>query len=256
VAALAACGGGAAPASSPSRTPTPLPVVTPTSVQERCRVPVEGGTLVTLPGPDGNQVPGATFGQGRVAAVLLHQTAPSGFCGWTSYAAWLAEHGVRAVLVDLCGWGRARCTGAFAAHPAAQVRVPVEWARAQGAARVVVVGASMGGAYALGVGQRAGADAVVDLSGPADWAGVPGAVEAAKATTVPLLVAIWPGDRAMQPGLLQSAVAASPAKPKRFVATEGAHGWAMLDDGSPGSPAWTALARTVLAWIKGDYSAG
>jgi dienelactone hydrolase len=256
VALLAACGGGGAPASTPSPTPTPLPIVTPTSVQDRCKVPVDGGTLVTIPGPGGNQVPGATFGDGPVAAVLLHQTAPSGFCGWTSYAAWLADHGVRAVLVDLCGWGRATCTGAFASDATAQVRVPVEWARAHGATRVVVVGASMGGAYALGVGQQAGADAVVDLSGPAQWQGVPGAVEAAKATTVPLLVAIWPGDSQMQPAVLKAAVTGSPARPKRFVATDGGHGWSMLDAGSPGSPEWTPLAATVLAWVKGDYAAG
>jgi pimeloyl-ACP methyl ester carboxylesterase len=256
VALLAACGGGGSPVSTSSHTPTPLPVATPTSVQDRCKVPVDGGTLVTLPGPDGNQVPGATFGEGPVVAVLLHQTAPSGFCGWTSYAAWLAHHGVRAVLVDLCGWGRAKCTGAFASDTTAQVKVPVDWARAHGASRVVVVGASMGGAYALGVGQEAGADAVVDLSGPAQWQGVPGAVEAAKATSVPLLVAIWPGDSQMQPAVLKSAVAGSPAEPKRFVPTDGAHGWSMLDAGSPGTPEWTTLAATVLRWVKGDYRAG
>jgi hypothetical protein len=60
----------------------------------------------------------------------------------------------------------------------------------------------------------------------------------------------------MAPAVLESAVAESPARPKRFVSTDGAHGWSMLDAGSPGTPEWTPLASTVLRWVKGDYRAG
>ncbi len=188
-----------------------------------------------------------------MVAVLLHQSAPTGFCGFATYAAWLAEHGVRAVLVDLCGWGKAQCKGAFASDLAAQVRLPVDWARAHGATRVTVVGASMGGALTLGFAQRAGADALVDLSGPATWTDTPSAGEAAAATTIPLLLAVAPNDAQMDPAALRAAVQASPAKTKRFVSTKDGHGWSMLNDGTDADPEWTRLADTVRGWVRGDY---
>jgi dienelactone hydrolase len=248
----AGCGVGGGAPSSPTR-PSVAPSPTPTSIEERCHIPVEGD-LAEFAAPGGSVVTGAVIGEGADVAVLLHQTSAAGFCGFAPYAAWLADHGVRAVLVDLCGWGKARCKGAFAADLEAQVRFPVEWARAHGARRVTVVGASMGGALALGFGQQAGADAVVDLSGPAVWTGTPTAGDAAKATTVPLLVAVAPGDREMDPAALRAAVAASPATPKRFIATDGGHGWNMLADGVGADAPWLPLATTVLEWVRGSYS--
>jgi dienelactone hydrolase len=254
VAVLAACGDGrVGGGAAPSRTPQPLPISTPTSIEDRCLVPVEGG-LTSFPGPDGSVLAGAVLGEGEAAAVFLHQTSKSGFCGFATYAEWAAAQGVRAVLVDLCGWGRSTCKGAFASDPEAQVRLLVDWARAHGARRVTLVGASMGGAIALGVGERAGADAVVDLSGPATWPGVPTAAEAARHTTVPLLLAVAARDREMDPPALRAAVEGAPARHKRFVSAPGGHGWTMLNDGPLTEPVWTTLATDVLSWIKGDYS--
>ena len=251
---LAACGDGqGAGGAAPSRTPQPLPITTPTSIEERCLVPVEGG-LTSFAGPDGSTMAGAVLGEGADAAVFLHQTSRSGFCGFATYAEWAAAQGVRVVLVDLCGWGRSACKGPFAADLEAQVRLLVDWARDAGARRVTLVGASMGGAIALGVGERAGADAVVDLSGPATWPGVPSAVEAARQTTVPLLLAVAARDREMDPPTLRAAVESAPARHKRFVSAPSGHGWTMLNDGPLTEPVWTPLAIDVLSWIKGDYS--
>lgn len=251
---LAGCGGAAEPRpATPSRTPTPLPIATPTTVADRCKVPFEGGELVEIRAADGSVMTGASVGTGPTVAVYLHQTSSSGFCGWISYAAWAAEHGVRGVLVDLCGWGRARCAPALAADPEAQVRLAVDWARRQGASRVTVVGASMGGVIALGVGQPAGADAIVDLSGPFDGFGAPSAEQAAPRITVPLLVAIAPDDRTMEPDRTRAAFATAPAAHKRFVSAPGGHGWGMLNDGTDTEPAWTPLATTVLRWVRADY---
>lgn len=251
---MTACSTGSERRATPTRTPTPLPIATPTSVADRCKVPVEGGELVELAGPEGSVVTAAAIGQGDVVAVYLHQTASSGFCGWVSYAAWAAQRGVGGLLVDLCGWGRARCVGDFATDPAAQVRLAVDWARSHGAGRVVLVGASLGGATALGVGHESGADAVVDLSGPATYPGLPGAAEGARATTVPLLVAMASNDAEMDPAAVRRAFDAAPAEPKRWVTLPDGHGWGMLNDGTDADPAWTPLAATVLDWVRGDYT--
>jgi dienelactone hydrolase len=128
----------------------------------------------------------------------------------------------------------------------------VDWAREQGATRVAVVGASMGGAIALGVADAAGADAVVDLSGPETWQNVPGAEEAAAGTEIPLLVVTAPGDAGVDHDLLQRAVEGSPASPKRFISAPDGHGWSMLHDGSSVAPEWRPLATTVLDWARGE----
>ena len=75
------------------------------------------------------------------------------------------EPGRPRVAVDDCGYGASRCTEQLAGDTRAMVALAGDWARSQGATRVAVVGPSMGGARALGVGQAAGADVVVDLSG-------------------------------------------------------------------------------------------
>ncbi|WP_344193578.1 alpha/beta hydrolase [Pedococcus aerophilus] len=251
---LAGCGGSGPSEGATARPSTPTPTPGPTSVSDRCKVPVDGGELVEIADPGGSVMTGATLGEGPVVAVYLHQTTPVGFCGWTAYAAWAAERGVRAVLVDLCGWGRSRCTGGLAIDPAAQVRLVVDWARSRGATRVTLVGASLGGVTALAVGQQSGADALVDLSGPFSYPGLDTAAVAAPRTTLPLLLAVAPGDTDVQPAELKAAFESAPAKVKKFVSTPRDHGWGMLNDGTDADPDWTPLADTVLAWTKGDYT--
>lgn len=258
---LSGCGtaagndGAEAAAPAPATTAAkPAPRHTDSTIEERCNVPIEGD-LRPLPGPGGSTISVAVLGDGPRAAVFLHQTSGAGMCGFATYAVWAAKRGVRAILVDLCGWGQSRCEGSLNEDWTAQVRIPVEWARAHGASSVTLVGASMGGALALGVGQKVGADAVVDLSGPSAWQGVPDAVPAARATSVPLLVAAAPSDAGIGVAQLREAVAVAPAKHKRYISAPDGHGWSMLSDGMAVDPVFTPLASTVLAWVKGDYSA-
>jgi hypothetical protein len=252
---LSSCGQAA---SSPtgataSLTAVPAPRHTDRTVADRCNIPVEG-ELTTFPGSGGTVISGAVYGRADRAAVFLHQTAMAGMCGFATYAVWAARHGVRAIIVDLCGWGQSWCAGSDDDDWAAQVRIPVDWARAHGARSVTLVGASLGGAIALGIGQQVGADAIVDLSGPSSWPGVPDALPSARRTTIPLMVAAASGDTGIGVEALKRAVAASPATHKRFVPAPDGHGWSMLSDGMAVDPQFTPLATTVLAWVKGDYS--
>jgi dienelactone hydrolase len=256
---VAACGGpssmdaGSASAGTSTRSATPLPTREPTrSVAERCYVDVPG-EVVDIPGADAPSSLGAVaYGHGRTAVVLLHQTGHGGLCGWVTYARWVGSQGVLAVAVDDCGYGASRCTEQLAGDTRAMVALAVDWARSQGATRVAVVGASMGGARALGVGQAAGADVVVDLSGPTHWEGVPDAVAAARMTTVPLLVISADGDRGIPGDELAAAVAASPAPVKEHLRIPGsAHGWNITMDGIAADARVTHEGRLVLDWATG-----
>ncbi len=192
-----------------------------------------------------------TYGSGRRAVVLLHQTGAGGFCGWVPYARWLGERGVVALAVDDCLHGASRCTDATTADVRAQVAAAVDWARGRGAERVAVVGASMGGSRALGVGQAAGADAVVDLSGPERWEGVPDAAAAARATTVPLLVVSSDGDGGIDGDVLDARGRGSPSARKDRVRLEGAaHGWDVVTEGIGDDAEVTDRGPWLLRWVE------
>lgn len=250
--ALAGCAGsaGGAPGASSAAAPRPVPTSAPTTVAARC-LSSAPGPVVAVPAPGGSVLSAATYGTGPTAVVLLHQTGAGGFCGWVPYARWLGEHGVLALAVDDCVHGASRCSPEVLADTRAQVAAAVAWARSRGASRVAVVGASMGGARALGVGQAAGADAVVDLSGPERWDGVPDAVAAATATTVPLLVVSSVGDTGIDGAVLDRAVAASPARVKERLRLPGdLHGWDVVTDGIGDDAVVTARGTTVLTWLR------
>ena len=255
VTALTACGsgGGQPPPAAAATTPVPVPTRTvPREVAERCQLDVPG-RVEDLPAADGRSRLGAVvYGEGTTAVVLLHQTGRSGLCGWVTYARWLASRGVMAMAVDDCLRGGSTCTDAFLRDVRGQVATAVAAARARGATRVAVVGASMGGARALGVGQSAGADVVVDLSGPTRWDDVPEAAPAAAATTVPLLVVTSAGDLGIDAQVLEAAVDRSPAERKRFVLLPGdGHGWDLTMDGTAADAPVTDTGRLVLDWVRG-----
>lgn len=247
-----AAGPSPGPAGSQGSAASPQPAPTPSTVEDRCHVAVPG-KLVQTETPDGSVLTGASFGAGANTAILLHQDSASGLCGFILFGRWAADHGVGALAFDVCGYGRASCNPDLLGDPVSQLRAMVAYARRQGARRVTLVGASMGGALALGAGQRAGADAVVNLSGPAYWDDVPSAADAARATTVPLLVVAADSDRGISASALRAAVRASPARFKRYVAAPKGHGTAVLSDESVDDPRFTPAARIVLGWVKGRY---
>ncbi|KGN36326.1 alpha/beta hydrolase [Knoellia subterranea] len=225
----------------------------PATVEERCKIPAQG-EIAKVPATGGTLSAGV-LGKGTVGAVLLHQTSGSGFCGWATYGQWLGAKGVNVVMLDLCNYGQSTCDDALVKDWTAQVKAGVDFARGRGATSVTLVGASLGGVVAMGVGEEAGADAIVNLSGPSEWEGVPDAVDAARATTVPLLVSAAEADDGIDAAELQAAVRASPSAHKAYVPMDGqAHGWTGISDGMSVDPVFTPLATTVLGWIQGKYA--
>jgi pimeloyl-ACP methyl ester carboxylesterase len=200
-------------------------------------------------------MPVVELGRGSTIAVFIHQTDGDGLCGFWPYANWLTDHyPVRAVLFDLCDYGQAQCpASALAENQRMQVALAVRFARAASAKRVVLIGASMGGALALASATPTHADAVVDLSGPADWLDA-AAAPAAAALRVPALIAVSPGDADASYHDLHAAFTTIRAAPKKFVRGDGAHGWDLLGDTTTSPPRWHPLATTVARWITGHYA--
>ena len=226
-------------------------------LRSRCGFAVPGRTFA-IPGPDtGSTLVAAELGRGPAVGVLVHQVGATALCGWSPFAEWASRQGVRLLLVDACGYGESVCSEEVRHDPATWLRSTVAWARDHGARRVTLVGASMGGALVAGAGQRAGADAIIDLSGPVQWEGVEPLRRIAPRIRVPFLAAASDTDEDTSASALRRAAEAARGEPSRYYAAPGGHGWTMLTSGWTSGPQETeptALARLVVRWIGGDLS--
>jgi pimeloyl-ACP methyl ester carboxylesterase len=189
----------------------------------------------------------AWLGSGKTTAVLLHEADGSGMCGFLFYADFLARHGIRVLLVDLCNHGQSNCLNdPIAEDPGAQVKLAVDAARADGAERVVLVGASLGGSVAVTAARPAKPDSIVVLSSSAKEEHSD--IEAdAPNVTMPALFAFSRADQA-DLGAVRNQLKNMPAKEKEFLIYDSGHGYTLLHDVSSEEP--TALATRVAKWIK------
>lgn len=237
VAVVAACSG-------EPRTPNPSPSIpaaqsvvdSAPAPAERCRRPDDGTVAkVVVTGADGVRVVGAEWGEGPRGVVLLHQRGGN-LCGWWEYATELAQAGFHVLAIDYRN-------SAFSERGEADLTrdalAAVEWLKAAGAERVVLVGASLGAATAMvTVGRHPDAvSGLVALSLPPgiDVTGGDDAEPATPEAAAPLISAAmlmcWATSdpNAVDP---QPFVDAAPSPDKRVITREGgAHGWTMLTDG-------------------------
>lgn len=191
----------------------------------------------------GAEVMTMRVGTGPVTALLVHQTNGKGSCGFLFFAQQLAKSGVSVVTVDACGYGRTSCpspddTPAILSELANQ-------ARSEGAERVVLVGASMGGSLVTMAGPGAKADAVVNLSGPAKIG--PADLERdAPLITMPLLV-VQSNDDSADLDATRKIWDKIPAKRKQLLKQPDGHGYDFLRSDDPTKP--TKVGRTVIDWV-------
>ena len=137
---------------------------------------------------DGTRLAGYRFGRGRRAVVLAHQLRGSS-CQWVWYARRLAAQGYLAIAFDFRGDGDSQVrSGRAANRRAADVAAAVRVARARGATKVFLVGASMGGTVAVGAAAlvRPPVAGVVAVSSPSSWVAVD-AITLARRLQVPAL---------------------------------------------------------------------
>jgi pimeloyl-ACP methyl ester carboxylesterase len=252
-------------ASTPAADPPPKPLAKPTMTIDSPAALCGDGYTTAPVAPTSTQwlaADGAWFHTGIVGdssqttvAVFVHQS-DTGFCGWYPYAQYLAKHGVRSVMLNLCGYGATLCppdalvlrSGAHAVLAAAR------WARAQGATRVVAVGASMGGTttvLAASEDSKHQLDAVADLSGPIRYLDADTST-AASSIAIPSFFAVAPADQVVSITELQT-LAAEIHSPEPIVHLDGAgHGWELLHDAGHRGSSFDALADELAAFIAGN----
>jgi dienelactone hydrolase len=148
---VAGCGGGGAHTTATRSQATPR-----AAAFDGCLRPGPGVRLVALPAP-GERLPAVVLGRGGPIGVVFANQSASLACGWLPYARDVARGGVRSLLFDYAVASRED-----------EVLAAARWLRSQGAKRVVLVGASIGGRAVVTAAARAGpreVDGVVSLSG-------------------------------------------------------------------------------------------
>ncbi len=248
---LAGCGGG----SKPAPTATASPAATAVALQQpidRCGSPAMKARLVRMRTSDGVTLDGAEVGSGPHGAVFLHESGTD-LCNWWPFAKDLADGGVHALMIDQRCVGASDCpNGAPAIDAAADVAAAVAELRRQGATRVVVVGASLGGANALVAASVLGAkvDGVASLSGEPNLRpqlDVPKVIGRLRA---PLLLAVAHGDGYVSIPETRAMLRRAGSKDKRMIVrpiTAG-HGTEMLFGVDAITP--TALFGTLVKFIR------
>jgi alpha-beta hydrolase superfamily lysophospholipase len=163
---LVGCGGASSPlASQPTPIPTHTPYPTPTPT---LAVPSHAVTFTTS---DHILLGGLWFGAGKTVVIFSNQTDTTAG-DWTPIAQQFAAQGYAALCYDYRGRGSSQGTRAYGPDLMTDLRAAIAFARSQGAQRIALVGASLGGAVTANAAAGPGAAdvaAVAIISAPGDF---------------------------------------------------------------------------------------
>jgi pimeloyl-ACP methyl ester carboxylesterase len=182
--------------------------------------------MFVLEGPDHDRLAALSIGTGHVAVILAHQVSGS-LCQWWPYGRSLAAAGFRVVAFDFDGCGAS--PPGDGNYPG-EVATAARWARHAGAKKIVLMGGSMGGTAVMVAAAhlRPSVAGVIDLSGPAVFAGMD-ALAAARRARVPVLFGYGIKDATFAADIRQvRAATASHDKPLVTVSDQ-THGAALVD---------------------------
>jgi pimeloyl-ACP methyl ester carboxylesterase len=225
LAALSACGGGQEEATAPTTAAEATPVV---PIRDGLRIETEDGTELTA----------TSYGVGPTAAILAHMRN-SDRQSWSSIARQLASGRQYTVLTfDFRGHGDSEA--GRLADIDKDMRAAVQFMRAEGFAKIFVVGASMGGTAALAVAAEEDLAGVVAISAPAEFEGIDALAHIDEITEPKLFIAAS-GDRPYADDLEDMfAQALEPKGRQLFDGNE--HGTALLE-GSQGKQVVEAIEQ-------------
>jgi dienelactone hydrolase len=213
---------------------------------------VAGSKEITFTSSDGVMLSGRLFGpqEGGAGVVLAHMF-PSDQSAWFDFAQRLGERGYRVLTFNFRGYcpgGDAGCSQGEKAISAIwqDVEGAVAALRDEGAMRIGLVGASMGGTASLIAASREGQDidAVVTLSAPTGFEGLEASPEVlAQVTAAKLFIAGHEDITAVE---AVNTLYAETLQPKRpVILTTGDHGTDILTGNQAG------IASTeIIRWLE------
>jgi alpha-beta hydrolase superfamily lysophospholipase len=224
---------------------TPVGAATPPSLESTCGdTSGVDATPFFVRTSDGVDLYSIEAGTGSTAIVLVHES-PANLCGWLPYIPSLTAAGFRALAFDLRGFSDSTLpAGPPARAYGRDLAAMVARARADGAKRVFLMGASYGGAVSLTYAPRLAIDGVISLSGetylPSQRANP---LVSASKLKVPLLVVGSRHDRYLPVKSALTLLRRTAAKDKRTAFYPGGwHGWSIVE-----TAPYAANVRTLIA---------
>ena len=226
-------------ATQPPAAPALTPTVEPAATQP---APVAAPRQVTFQTEDGITLSGTLFGQGQVGVALSHMF-PTDQTSWHAFAQTLADTGYLALAYDFRGYGQSGGQRRIDQIDR-DVQAAVEFLRGQGAQRIVLIGASMGGTASARVAGPVGADGLVVISSPRSFQGLSVNEDDIRAFKGPSL---WIGSRGDAATAETEAMHAQANEPKALHIYAGsAHGTTIFDTGDAAD-----LSRRLLDFVTG-----
>lgn len=219
---LAACGS-PTPAAQVVATSTPTPGITPTPT-----IPAVPSRLVHFSTSDNFQLGGLLYGQGKTAVICSHMPR-------TDKSIWpdsgipqrLALRGYLVLAYDFRGYGDSTGVRDNTNYNDVDLRAAITFMRQQGATKIVLLGASMGGTASLLVASSVSVDAVITLSAPQNF--IPGVTDdQVKAIKAPKLFVNSQDDDYASETMHMYEIASKPKELKIYPGGE--HGTALFDN--------------------------
>jgi pimeloyl-ACP methyl ester carboxylesterase len=168
----------------------------------------EGPRVVTFVSDDGVTLSGTLYGSGASAVIFSHMF-PTDQTSWTPIAQDLAGRGYLVLTYDFRGYGTSQGPKDVSKIDH-DLRAAVAFVRAQGAAKLVLVGASMGGMATAKVAAVEKPAAVIIMSAPQSFMGLAVSDDEVKAIAAPKLFIGSEQDGATSTTLHMADVASEP----------------------------------------------
>ena len=189
-----------------------------------------GGEKVAFITSDNVRLSGHLFGEGDVGVVLSHMR-PADQESWWPFARVLKDRGYQALAFDFRGYGDSGGELQIE-YLDRDVQAAVDYLLANGASKVFLIGASMGGTASLKVASRQEVAGVITLSAPPSIEGLDAREDVKQVTAPKLYIAAHDDNNGFYARSVDLFYQTSPEPGERQIVDGSAHGTDMLEGGS------------------------